>query len=64
MMAAFLAFLLLVIPFADQSFASFGSAFWGMYFIAFLSAVYGYSAGEDAVRKWRMDKSETLNSSE
>lgn len=41
---------------ADTQYANFFSAVTGITFAAILSAIYGYSEGEEAVRRWREQK--------
>ncbi len=53
MIATFLVSFLLFALFADVSSASFESAMFGNAFALLASAIFGYSAGEKAVRDWR-----------
>ncbi len=54
MMAALSAVFLIAPLFSDTSSASFESAVIGLGFAVFMSALYGVSEGESAVRGWRL----------
>jgi hypothetical protein len=59
MMAVFCAVFLVLPLFTDTSSASFGSALLGLLFAVIVSAIYGHSEGESAVREWRYQQEES-----
>ncbi|MBI2715259.1 MAG: hypothetical protein HYX37_12525 [Rhizobiales bacterium] len=52
-MAGQIALLFALMPFYGTENANFGSAIIGLLFMAALSSVFGFDAGDQAVREWR-----------